>query len=123
VSTATLEVLGNAALLAVNQDALGKAAVRVSNTTTTQVWAGPLNGDQAVVILLNVGEESSTVTAPWGLIEAALPTCNVFVATDMWSNTTTTYTRSGGAPKAVLVPHEAAALRFACRHPQQKHRD
>ena len=75
----TLAILGNTHLLAVNQDPLGKAALRVSKTTTTQVWAGPLSNHEAVVVLLNIGNESTTVHSSWTMLASAKPSCDTLV--------------------------------------------
>jgi alpha-galactosidase len=115
MSQSTLETVGNTALLAVNQDPLGKAALRVHNSSTTQVWAGPLANNTAVVVLLNTGEVPATVAATWEMLAAAKPpACASLLATDLWSGGTKSYSTSGAAPSATLQPHEAKALKLAC---------
>jgi alpha-galactosidase len=119
MSQATLDIVGHAPLLAVNQDPLGKAALRVDNTTTTQVWAGPLSDNEAVLVLLNTANETSSVQSSWAMLAAAKPTqCDSLLATDLWAQTTEVYHTSGAAPAALLEPHEAKALRLAC-HKQE----
>ena len=39
----TLAIVGNTALLEVNQDPLGMAARRIDSTDTQQLWFGPLS--------------------------------------------------------------------------------
>eukprot|EP01043_Picozoa_sp_COSAG02_P038586 COSAG02_NODE_2986_length_7614_cov_78.950632_4_plen_346_part_00 len=114
MSQTTLDILGNTHLLAINQDSMGRAALRVSNTTTTQVWAGPLSKNKAVLVLLNTGNDSATVESSWAMLAAAKPKCDNLVATDLWDDSTKTYRTSGAAPTALLKPHEAKALRLAC---------
>jgi alpha-galactosidase len=114
MSQTTLDILGNTHLLAINQDSMGRAALRVSNTTTTQVWAGPLSKNEAVLVLLNTGNDSATVETSWGMLAASKPQCDNLVATDLWDDSTKTYRTSGAAPTALLQPHEAKALRLAC---------
>lgn len=53
----TIDLLGNREVLAVNQDALGKAAGRVSSDGWTEVWARPLEDGTMAVGLFNRGPE------------------------------------------------------------------
>lgn len=110
----TLDIIGNNDLLAINQDPLGKAALRVSNTTTTQVWAGPLSNDEAVLVLLNTGDDATNVESSWAMLAAAKPQCESLTATDLWNKDTKVYHTSGVAPMARLEPHAAKALRLTC---------
>ena len=87
----------------------------MSNTSSTQVWAGPLAGDAAVVVLLNAGETATEVTATWEMLKAALPSCSSLVATDLWTEATANFSTGGPAPAAMLQPHASAALRLACQ--------
>ena len=65
MSATTLGIVGHSPLLAINQDPLGKAAQRLANTTTSQVWAGHLGrlSDEVVLVLLNSGETNQTGTS------------------------------------------------------------
>ena len=61
----TMAILANKEVIAIDQDKLGKSAVRVSKNGDTEVWARPLsNGDYAVG-LFNPGANSASVTALW----------------------------------------------------------
>ncbi|KAJ9669621.1 hypothetical protein H2201_000004 [Coniosporium apollinis] len=63
----TLTILNNPAVIAVNQDPLGRSVTRVRRDTNvpkdkygigeTQVWSGPLYGGDEVVVLLNAAGE------------------------------------------------------------------
>ncbi|ONK77145.1 uncharacterized protein A4U43_C02F3560 [Asparagus officinalis] len=67
----TFEILSNEEVIAVNQDPLGVQGRKVSvaeNEGCSQVWAGPLSGNQLVVALWNRCSQSVTVTAKWGVL-------------------------------------------------------
>ena len=116
ISAARLAIVGNVALLAVNQDPLGRAALRVGYTANvSQVWAGPLAGGAAVVVMLNAGPGNATVAASWEMLRPALPRCTELVATCLWTNATASYSTAGPAPSALLQSHGSAALRLACK--------
>ncbi|TAK17018.1 MAG: alpha-galactosidase [Acidobacteria bacterium] len=59
----TVDLLGNREMLAVNQDALGRAAGRVASDGWTQVWSRPLADGSVAVGLFNRGPEAMSVTA------------------------------------------------------------
>ena len=60
-----LEILTNKEVIAVDQDKLGKQAVRVSKSGDLEVWSRPLAGGSTAVGLFNRGAESAKVTAAW----------------------------------------------------------
>ena len=124
MSQKTLDIVGNTALLALNQDPLGKAALRVhvggwkqhahGATNTVQIWAGPLSNNEALVVLLNTGEEPATIVSTWAMLAAAKPRCTNLSVTDLWDGSTTSYGIRGPAPTRMLQPHASKALRLAC---------
>jgi alpha-galactosidase len=57
--------LSNDEVLAVNQDALGRAAHRVSRDGWLEVWARPLADGTMAVGLFNRGIAAATVSAKW----------------------------------------------------------
>ncbi|MBP7937817.1 MAG: NPCBM/NEW2 domain-containing protein [Phycisphaerae bacterium] len=61
----TVDLLGNDEVLDVDQDPLGKAAVRVAQEGTTEVWARPLSDGTMAVGLFNRGRATAKVTAKW----------------------------------------------------------
>jgi len=61
----TLNLLTNDEVLAVDQDALGKAAHRVSRQRDLEVWARPLADGSIAVGLFNRGEIDAPVAATW----------------------------------------------------------
>jgi len=65
VSKATLEILGNAEIIAINQDKLGVAGrvveERPPDPVHLQVWAGPLSGGRVAVVLWNRGNGTNEI--------------------------------------------------------------
>jgi len=57
----TLSLLTNDEVLAVDQDVLGKSALRISKDNNLEVWAKPLSDGAWAVGLFNRGEETATV--------------------------------------------------------------
>ena len=65
VAPPILEVLLNKEMIAVDQDKLGKQAVRVSKNGDLEVWSRPLADGGHAVGLFNRGDASAKVSARW----------------------------------------------------------
>lgn len=65
MSPTILQILTNKELIAVDQDALGKQAKRVSKDGYVEVWARPLSDGAYAVGLFNRGDATAKVTARW----------------------------------------------------------
>ncbi|KAJ8537201.1 hypothetical protein K7X08_035602 [Anisodus acutangulus] len=66
--TATLEILSNKEVIAVDQDPLGVQGRRVYASGPDgcqQFWAGPLSGNRLSVVLWNRCLKAATITAEW----------------------------------------------------------
>lgn len=74
ISASALTILNNPAVIAINQDPLGRSATRVRRDIQgvpkdkygvgeIQVWSGPLYGGDQVVVLLNAGNEDAEIGA------------------------------------------------------------
>ena len=81
ISSSSLNILLNQDIIALNQDSLG-IAVRyfpdLSLETQYQVWAGPLEGNRLVVLVLNEGQEGGT--------NISLPVANLAEAAWSWTS-------------------------------------
>jgi len=60
-----LEILGNAEVLDVDQDALGVPATRRMREGSTEIWARPMEDGSLAVGLLNRGEQQARIIARW----------------------------------------------------------
>jgi alpha-galactosidase len=65
MSKETVDLLTNPEVIAIDQDALGKQARRVSQDGRLEVWARPLANGRVAVGLFNRGSERAKVTARW----------------------------------------------------------
>lgn len=107
----TLSLLTNDEVLAIDQDALGKAAARKSQEGTSEVWARPLSDGTVAVGLFNRDLEPAKVTARW----ADLGLTGRQPVRDLWqkknlSNATETFS-------ATVPPHGAMLLKIGKPRP------
>ncbi|HYM10415.1 MAG TPA: glycoside hydrolase family 27 protein [Bryobacterales bacterium] len=65
MSPATLAILTNREVIAVDQDKLGRQGWRISQNGPEEVWAKPLEGGEWAVGLFNRGPEATKVTVRW----------------------------------------------------------
>jgi alpha-galactosidase len=107
-SAATMNILTNQDIIAVDQDVLAKQAVPISNSAGRIVLAKPLqNGDVAVALY-----NESDVTARISTTAAAvgLPKAVAYTEKDLWQGTTT---ETANAISAVVPAHSTAIYRVA----------
>lgn len=82
MSSETVRILTNPEVIAVNQDKLGVQGKKLVNGTS-EVWGGPLEGGNYVMVLLNRGISEIKVTGTWKDI-GLHPTCLAMVR-DLWN--------------------------------------
>ncbi|MGF7236131.1 MAG: NPCBM/NEW2 domain-containing protein, partial [Frankia sp.] len=110
MSEATRAILANAAVIAVDQDPLGAAAVRVPRDDGLLLWTRPLAGGDTAVLVVNRGDARRSARIPGA--ELALPaTAAGYRATELWTGAVT-HTADGSLP-VFLAPHAAAMFRLA----------
>jgi alpha-galactosidase len=104
MTPATAQILGNKAVIAVDQDPLGKQGQLVATRSGVDVVSKPLaNGDVAVLLANTAGtpEQVSTTAEAAGLRRAG-----AYTVTDLWAHTTS---ETAGTITAT-VPAESALL-------------
>jgi alpha-galactosidase len=89
-STATLNILRNTDLIAVDQDALGRQATIVSSSSGHVVYAKPLSNGDFAVALLNEGTSAATVSTT----TSAIGMSGSASLKDLWSKAVRTTTGS-----------------------------
>ncbi|GAA5201242.1 NPCBM/NEW2 domain-containing protein [Rugosimonospora acidiphila] len=107
-SAATMAILTNKNLIAVDQDPLAKQAVPISDSDGHVVLAKPLsNGDMAVALYNenDVAARIGTTAAAAGLTKAP-----AYTELDLWQNTTT---ETAGTISAVVPAHGTVVYRIA----------
>jgi alpha-galactosidase len=105
---ATLSILRNADVIAVDQDSLGRPARLVSAAGGLDVLARPLSNGDVAVVLFNENATTATITttaARTGATGAA-----GYALRDLWSGTTSTTT---GAISATVPAHGVVMVRVS----------
>ena len=106
-SAATLAILTNSGLVAVDQDALGMQGVQILDDGTRRVLAKRLaNGDVAVA-LFNSGSSTTTVSTTAAAVGKA---GSSFSLHDLWTNAVTT---TGGTISAGVAAHGTVVYRVS----------
>ena len=104
LSPATIKMLENPEVIAVDQDPLGIQGTVVSESGSGQAWAKPLAGGAAAVALLNRGSVPLRITTTAS--EVGLASAATYTVRNLWAHGTA---RSRGEISAV-VPADSAAL-------------
>jgi alpha-galactosidase len=106
-SAATLTILRNQNLIAINQDPLGRQAVQVSNDGTRRVLAKALSNGDVAVALFNQGAGTTTVSTTAAAIGKS---GSSFTLRDAWTNATST---TSGTISASVPGHGAVVYRVS----------
>jgi alpha-galactosidase len=91
ISNTSLGILLNKEIIAINQDDAGAAVTylpALSTEGSTQIWAGPLSAGSLghVVLALNEGVNSTSITIPWsGIPELQNSTRASYKVRDVWA--------------------------------------
>ncbi|MEU4241856.1 glycoside hydrolase family 27 protein [Actinoplanes sp. NPDC026619] len=99
----TLALLTNAAVIAVDQDPLGRAATLVTAADGLNVLARPLSGGDVAVALFNETDSPATITTNLSAVGVA---AGNHTRTDLWSGAAT----SSAGPIEATVPAHGTVL-------------
>jgi len=66
MSPATLEILTNKEVIAIDQDRLGEQAKQVWKSSDQEIWTRPLSGGASAVAIFNRGKDEAKITVKWG---------------------------------------------------------
>lgn len=78
----TYNLLANHEVLALNQDALGKQAVRVFDQNDTQIWVKELSDGSRAVAVFNLSKENRSIRFEWA--DLGLATAKYTKLRDVW---------------------------------------
>ena len=106
-SAATLTILRNQNLIAIDQDPLGLQAVQVSNDGTRRVLAKRLSNGDAAVALFNQGSTTTTITTTASAIGKS---GSSFTLRDAWTDATSS---TSGAISASVPSHGTVVYRVS----------
>ncbi|MEV5710890.1 RICIN domain-containing protein [Actinoallomurus sp. NPDC052274] len=106
--SSTLSVLTNKAVIAVDQDSLGKQGTQVSSASGHDVLAKPLaNGDVSVVLFNETGSTATISTTASAIGKSG---SSGYTLTDLWTGATST---TSGTISASVPAHGAVMYRVA----------
>jgi alpha-galactosidase len=105
---ATLPLYGNRAVIAVDQDPLGKQGRQIASSGGLDVLAKPLSNGDVSVVLFN--ENSSAATISTTAAAAGLPASSSYKLTNLWSNAVTS---TSGSISATVPGHGSVMYRVS----------
>jgi len=105
MSDSTRAILTNREVIAVDQDWGGRQGRRVRRDGSTEVWAKPMSGGGAAVVLLNRGDSAADISVTPR--ELGLAAQQRYQARDLWRHITALVGDSVGA---TVPPHGSAML-------------
>ena len=107
-SPATMAILGNKDVIAVDQDSLGKQGVEISSAGGLDVLAKPLADGSVSVALFNENDPPATISTT--AAAAGLPSAKAYTLHDLWARTTT---ETSGVISAVVPAHATVMYKVA----------
>jgi len=108
MSSATLNIIRNSEVVAVNQDWGGSQGRRVRDLGETEVWAKPMSDGSAAVVLFNRTASAATVST--SAAEIGLGGSSSYNLRNLWTTTNSTTT---GAISASVPSHGAVMYRVS----------
>jgi alpha-galactosidase len=88
LSSATISMLKNAQVVAIDQDSLGAQGTLLSQSGSGQVWVKPLASSARAVALFNRGTSAQQITTTASAV--GLPHAGHYTLVNLWTNQTTT---------------------------------
>lgn len=108
ITPATLSMVTNPEVLAIDQDAMGVQGTAISTSGSTQVWSKPLSGGDRAVALFNRGTSPQVISTT--AQKLGLKRQHGYSLRDVWHHTTT---ESAGEISAAVAPHSVVLLRVS----------
>jgi alpha-galactosidase len=103
MSPATLEILTNREVIAIDQDKKGQQGKQVWKSGDQEIWTRPLSGDATAVAVFNRGKDHATVYVKW----AELGLADKKTVRDLWLHQDIT---TAGPEYRVAVPDHGVVL-------------
>ncbi len=108
ISPATVSMVTNPEVLAIDQDALGVQGTAISTSGNTQVWSKPLAGGDRAVALFNRGTSPQMISTT--AKKLGLRSAHGYELRDVWQHSTT---ETASAISATVAPHSVVLLRVS----------
>ena len=104
-------ILLNKEAIALDQDALGKQAVKITDTGDYEIWVKELSNDELAVALLNRGESPITTKINWTwILKKFHRKGNIYRLRDIWKHKFVGSTKK--VFKKKVYPHDIIVLRL-----------
>ena len=111
-------ILANKRLIAINQDPLGRGAMKWIATPDWEIWAKPLTDGEWAIAMLNRGDEAQSISIDWAAVELKDDTFGhraefaqrSYTLTDAWSGKAAGDTRTALTSK--VAPRDTAVFRL-----------
>ena len=100
---ATLDILTNKEVIAIDQDKLGVQGRQVLKSGDQEIWTRPLSGDATAVAVFNRGKDEAKMTIKWADLQLA----NKKSVRDLWSHQDII---TGGPEYPVTVPSHGVLM-------------
>ena len=110
MSAATREILTNRAVIAVDQDPLGRQGFAVQSANGLWVLTKPLAGGDRAVVLFNQNASAAVITTD--AAQVGLPRARAYILRNLWMHTTT---MSNGTISATVPGHAVVMYRVSAR--------
>ena len=110
MSTATMEILLNQEVIAVDQDWGGTGGFRLRDDGTAEVWEKPMSDGSVVAALLNLGEQPADIAVTAS--ELGLPAASTYQARDLWAHVDGEFT---AGIQATVPRHSVVIYRIRVR--------
>ena len=107
MTPATIAILTNRDVIAVDQDPLGKQGTRLSQDGTSEIWGKPLKGGAWAVGLFNRGEQPASITVRWSQLQLA----GARHVRDLWAHKNLGRVRDQFT--ATVAPHGVVMIRVS----------
>ncbi len=107
-SAATMKILTNKEVIAVDQDRLGVQGVPISTDGGRDVFVKPLDGGDRAVALFNESDAPQRITT--SATAAGLPKASAYTVRDLWAHTTS---ETAGAIAATVPAHGTVMVRVS----------
>jgi len=104
---ATLDILTNRDIIAVDQDALGQQARRVAKDGDFEIWVRPLTGGDRAVVLFNRSSAAKVMSVDWDALQ--MPAAMKASVKDLWSRAVKKGVK--GSYSAEVAPHGVVMIR------------
>ncbi|RQW04231.1 carbohydrate-binding protein, partial [candidate division KSB1 bacterium] len=108
MSRATIEILTNPEVIAVNQDSLGAQGVKLRDDGNYEVWRKPMRDGSQAIVFLNRSQIDKQMTIRWQ--DIGFSSDDILFVRDLWKKQDVGYLQS--TTSATVAAHDVVMLRL-----------